>query len=50
MSTITGMQELLPVSVSLVTRRGCDFTLLDLVGALADEGLVNTVKTGRTAF
>lgn len=44
------MQEILPVTVSLVTRRGCDFMLLDLVAALADKGIVQTVKTGRTAY
>lgn len=41
---------MLPVSVSLVARRGCDFMLMDLVGALADDGIMQTVKTGRTAF
>ncbi|TFY83359.1 hypothetical protein EWM64_g647 [Hericium alpestre] len=50
MSSITGIEEVLPVTVSIVARRGCDFTLLDLVSALADRGIVQTVKTGRTAF
>ncbi|KAA1466956.1 amidase signature enzyme [Dentipellis sp. KUC8613] len=50
MSSITGIEEQLPVTVSLVARRGCDFVLLDLVSALADAGIVQTVKTGRTAF
>ncbi|KAH8112112.1 amidase signature enzyme [Phellopilus nigrolimitatus] len=49
-SVISGIQEVLPVTVSLVARRGCDFMLLDLVGALAEAGIVQTVKTGRTAF
>ncbi|KAF5344802.1 hypothetical protein D9758_014416 [Tetrapyrgos nigripes] len=49
-SNITEVEEHLPVSISLVARRGCDFVLLDLVDKLADEGLVQEVKTGRTAF
>ncbi|THH19825.1 hypothetical protein EW146_g1427 [Bondarzewia mesenterica] len=49
-STISGIVEQLPVTVSIVARRGCDFMLLDLLEALADAGIVQTVKTGRTAF
>lgn len=41
---------MLPVTVSLVARRGCDFMLMDLISALADKGIVQTVKTGRTAY
>ena len=49
-STISGIPEILPVSLSLVARRGCDFMLLDLVGKLADAGIITKVKAGRTAF
>ncbi|KAF5346230.1 hypothetical protein D9758_014403 [Tetrapyrgos nigripes] len=42
-SNITEVEEYLPVSISLVARRGCDFVLLDLVDKLADEGLVQEV-------
>lgn len=49
-STISGITEQLPVTVSLVARRGCDFVLLDLLHALARNGIVGSVKTGRTAF
>lgn len=49
-STITGVEEMLPVSISLVAHRNCDFMLLDLVGKLADAGIAKAVKTGRTAF
>ncbi|KAK7464973.1 hypothetical protein VKT23_006182 [Stygiomarasmius scandens] len=49
-SNITEVEEQLPVAISLVARRGCDFVLLDLVDRLADEGIVREVKTGRTAF
>jgi len=41
---------MVPVTVDIVARRGCDFVLLDLVAALADKGIVTSVKTGRTAF
>ncbi|KAK7461377.1 hypothetical protein VKT23_008554 [Stygiomarasmius scandens] len=49
-STISGIEEQLPVSISLVASRNCDFMLLDLVDKLADAGIVRDVKTGRTAF
>ncbi|THG97905.1 hypothetical protein EW145_g7517, partial [Phellinidium pouzarii] len=49
-SVISGIEEVLPVAASLVARRGCDFMLLDLVAALADKGIVQSAKTGRTAF
>ncbi|EIM85123.1 amidase signature enzyme [Stereum hirsutum FP-91666 SS1] len=49
-SNITGITEQLPVTVSIVTRRGCDFVLFDLLEGLAAKGIVQTVKTGRTAF
>lgn len=49
-STITGKTEQLPVTVSIVARRGCDFMLLDLLEGLAERGIVGSVKTGREAF
>jgi len=49
-STISNKTEMVPVTVDVVARRGCDFVLLDLVGALADKGIITSVKTGRTAF
>ncbi|KAF5347051.1 hypothetical protein D9758_011619 [Tetrapyrgos nigripes] len=45
-SNISEIEEQLSVSISLVGRRGCDFD----VDKLADEGIVQEVKTGRTAF
>lgn len=41
---------MLPVSVSVVAHRNCDFMLLDLVAKLADLDIAKTIKTGRTAF
>lgn len=49
-SIISGQEEMLPVTVSVVGRRGCDFVLMDLVKALADKGIVQMVKTGRLVF
>lgn len=36
--------------LSLVAHRSCDFMLMDLIGKLADEGIVQISKSGRTAF
>lgn len=49
-STISGVTEQLPVTISIVARRGCDFVLLDLVEKLAEAGIVHASQTGRTAF
>jgi len=49
-SNFTGVTEYLPVMLSLVAHRSCDFMLMDLIGALADKGIVQTSKSGRTAF
>ena len=32
-----------PVALSIVGARGCDFVLMDLVGALADKGILQTL-------
>ncbi|RYP68967.1 hypothetical protein DL771_006389 [Monosporascus sp. 5C6A] len=49
-SNVTLVEEMVPVTVSVVARRGCDFVLWDMLERLADEGVLRTVKTGRTAF
>ena len=49
-SPVTLHEELVPVTVSMVVKRGCDFVLFDLIERLADAGVVRAVKTGRTAF
>jgi Asp-tRNA(Asn)/Glu-tRNA(Gln) amidotransferase A subunit family amidase len=50
LSTISGIEEKLPVSIDILAHRGCDLMLLDLAKALADEGLLKEVKTGRVLF
>ncbi|KAI1780791.1 amidase family protein [Hypoxylon cercidicola] len=50
MSNITFVKEMVPVTVSVVAKRGCDFMLWNMWEKLADEGVLQTIKTGRTAF
>ncbi|KAH7072669.1 amidase family protein [Paraphoma chrysanthemicola] len=49
-SNVTFHEEMVPVTINLVVKRGCDFVLYNFVKRLADEGVLKTVKTGRTAF
>jgi Asp-tRNA(Asn)/Glu-tRNA(Gln) amidotransferase A subunit family amidase len=49
-SNVTQVSEMVPVTLSLVMRRGCDWSLFALIEALADKGGLRSVKTGRTAF
>ncbi|GAB7366597.1 hypothetical protein MBLNU230_g8582t1 [Neophaeotheca triangularis] len=49
-SNVTFVEEMWPVSVNLMVRRGCDFVLYNLVEKLADEGVLRAVGTGREAF
>lgn len=49
-SNVTLHEEMVPVTINLVVKRGCDFVLMNLIEKLADEGVLKTVKTGRTPF
>ncbi|KAH9944758.1 amidase signature enzyme [Amylocystis lapponica] len=49
-STITGMVEYLPVTMSFVARKDCDLMLFDLFAALQDAGIIGPVKTGTRLF
>lgn len=49
-SNVTFHEEMVPVTINLVVKRGCDFMLYNMIEKLADEGVLKTVKTGRTAF
>jgi hypothetical protein len=49
-SNVTFREEMVPVTVNMVVKRGCDFVLYNLIGRLADEGVLRRVRTGRTAF
>lgn len=50
MSSVTMREEMVPVTIGMVVKRGCDFVLYNLIERLADEGVLKEVKTGRTAF
>ena len=49
-SNVTRVEEMVPVTLSLVVRRGCDYSLFGLIEKMADVGMLRRVKTGRTAF
>ncbi|THV03368.1 amidase signature enzyme [Dendrothele bispora CBS 962.96] len=49
-SYVSGEWEALPVSVQLVTRRGCDEMLLAMVKELANRGIVKEVMVGKASF
>lgn len=49
-SHVNGKVEMLPVAVQLVARRGCDSMLMELVKKLTDNGVIQKVKTGKSAF
>ncbi|KIX03562.1 uncharacterized protein Z518_07115 [Rhinocladiella mackenziei CBS 650.93] len=49
-SNVTFHEEMVPVTINMVVKRGCDFVLLNMIEKLADAGVLKTVKTGRTAF
>ncbi|OTA53680.1 amidase family protein [Hypoxylon sp. EC38] len=50
MSNVMFVEEMMPVTVSVIAKRGCDFMLWNMWEKLADEGVLKTIKTGRTAF
>ncbi|GFF89469.1 amidase 1 [Aspergillus udagawae] len=49
-SPVTMVTEQWPVTINIIARRGCDFMLFNMIKKLAEEGVLRSVKTGRTAF
>jgi hypothetical protein len=49
-SNVTYHEEMVPVTINMVVKRGCDFVLLNMIEKMADAGILKTVRTGRTAF
>ncbi len=49
-SNVTFHVEYMPVTVSVIAKRGCDYMLWNMWEKLADLGILKPVKTGRTAF
>ena len=47
-SQVSRRWEPIPVTIQLVTRRGCDAVIMDLIRALAEKGVLKSVKTGRS--
>jgi hypothetical protein len=41
---------MVPVTVNIAVKRGCDFVFFNMVEKLAEEGVLKSVMTGRTAF
>ncbi|KAK5111714.1 hypothetical protein LTR85_011759 [Meristemomyces frigidus] len=49
-SEVTFHTEMVPVTINMVVKRGCDFVLFNMIEKLADAGVLRSVKTGKTAF
>jgi hypothetical protein len=49
-SNVTYHEEMVPVTINMVVKRGCDFVLLNMIEKMADAGILKAVKTGRTPF
>ncbi|KZT62918.1 amidase family protein [Calocera cornea HHB12733] len=49
-SNVTFTTEMVPVTINVVARRGCDFMLFNLFEEMENRGMLATIKTGRTAF
>ncbi|RFU31349.1 hypothetical protein B7463_g4998, partial [Scytalidium lignicola] len=49
-SNVTFVEEIMPVTINLIVKRGCDHMLYGLVEKLADHGVLKSVKVGKTAF
>ncbi|KAF2093878.1 amidase family protein [Rhizodiscina lignyota] len=49
-SNVTFHEEIIPVTINMVVKRGCDFMLFNMIEKLADAGVLKTVKTGKAAF
>ncbi|KZO91038.1 amidase signature enzyme, partial [Calocera viscosa TUFC12733] len=49
-STISGVQDFLPVTISIVAGKNCDYMLFDLTEKLQDAGIITSVLTGRYSY
>ncbi|EXF81473.1 hypothetical protein CFIO01_07716 [Colletotrichum fioriniae PJ7] len=49
-SNVTYREEMMPVTVNMVARRGCDFVLFNLVEELTKLGVLGPVTTGSRTF
>lgn len=49
-SNVTFHEEMVPVTINMVVKRGCDFVLYNMIEKMADAGILSAVRTGKTAF
>lgn len=49
-SAVSKKMEMVPVSINMVIRRGCDSVVFDMIKKLADRGLLQVVDTGEEGF
>lgn len=49
-SEVTFHEEMVPVTINMVVKRGCDFVLYNMIEKMADAGILSAVKTGKTAY
>lgn len=49
-SSISNVEEKLPVAIDILAHRNCDLMLLDLVAELGKKGILREVKTGSTLW
>ncbi|KAF5020221.1 hypothetical protein F66182_7786 [Fusarium sp. NRRL 66182] len=49
-SNVTFQQEVMPVTINMVAKRGCDFVLFNFINELVNQGVLGSVATGKRAF
>ncbi|CAJ0551573.1 Ff.00g115030.m01.CDS01 [Fusarium sp. VM40] len=49
-SNVTFQAEVMPVTVNMVAKRGCDFVLFNLIDKLVSKGVLSAVDTGKQPF
>ncbi|KAK9421352.1 putative Amidase domain-containing protein [Seiridium unicorne] len=49
-SNVTYQEVMMPVTINIVARRGCDMVMYNFIQALAGRGIIRSVKTGARAF
>ncbi|KAF9765436.1 hypothetical protein IL306_002281 [Fusarium sp. DS 682] len=49
-SNVTFQEEMMPVTVNMVAKRGCDFVLFNFINKLVAKGVLSSVQPGKQAF
>ncbi|KAF5657749.1 indole-3-acetamide hydrolase [Fusarium heterosporum] len=50
LSNVTFQEELMPLTVNMVAKRGCDFVLFNLINELVSKDVLGSVNTGKQLF